>query len=822
MASYVVYKFGGSSVATPERMRHVMHLIREMPPHTRRVVVISALGGVTDMLLQMIDEALQRSERYVSLLNEVHRRHEAMVKALVPEEEREVLQLELDRRFHALRELLDGVFLLRECTPRSRDAIISMGERLSVPILAAALRGEGLPARALDASTFIRTDDQFGQARVDFETTEALIRQTFEEIPVEEIAVVTGFIGATKEGVLTTLGRSGSDYTATLVGAALEAREVVIWTDVPGVLSADPRLVPSAFPLRKINYSEAAEMAYFGAKVLHAHTMKPVQMRGIPLVTKSTFHPKDPGTLISRETEHLPGHVKAITSIRGMALVTLEGPGMAGVPGIAVRALDAIARRGINVVLVSQASSEQNLCFAIEERAAALARKVLEEEFELERLRGDITGVQVQRRMAIVAAVGENMRMRPGIAGKMFATLGRAGINVVAIAQGSSERNISAVIEEEAVKPAVNALHEVFPRARMPVHVVLVGLGKVGRAFLRQLRRQAAQLEDTRQIHLRLAAVATSRRMYWHPEASLLEEENVLEKLEEQGEPTNLDVLTRHLRDMRVERMLVVDATASEEVARWYVNWLSTRIGVVAANKRANTLELAYYQKLKALARQAPYYYETNVGAGLPIISTLQDLIATGDTIRRIEGVFSGTLAYILHGLREGKTFSEAVRHAHEQGLTEPDPREDLSGEDVARKVLILAREMGLSVERDDVEVTPLLSEEWKELSEAAFWEELPRRDGGWKAQVREARREGEGWQYVGRVDPEQGIQVGLERLPLTHPLSQLQGVENIVMITTDRYAEHPLIVRGPGAGVEVTAAGLFADLLRAATSWCF
>ncbi len=819
MASYVVYKFGGSSVATPERMRHVMSLIRAMPPHARKVVVISALGGVTDTLLGMIDKALKRSDAYISLLEDMQARHEHMAEALVPALEREALQRIFEQRFHALRELLDGVFLLRECTPRSRDAIISTGERLSVPILAAALRGLGLPARMLDATTLIRTDDQFGHARVDFDVTETLIRQAFQAIPPEEIAVVTGFIGATEEGVITTLGRSGSDYTATILGAALEAEKVVIWTDVPGVLSADPRLVSSAFPLRKINYFEAAEMAYFGAKVLHAHTMKPVQMRGIPLITKSTFQPEDPGTIISEDTEHLPGHVKAITSIRNMALVTLEGPGIAGIPGIAVRALDAIARGGINVVLVSQASSEQNLCFAIENRAATRARRALEQAFELERLRGDITGVQVQRNMAIIAAVGENMRMRPGIAGKMFATLGRAGINVVAIAQGSSERNISAVIEEEAVGPAVRALHEVFPRARTPVHLAIIGLGKVGRALLRQLQRQAPRLEDEQGIHLRLVAVATSRKMYWSPQASLLEDAELEKKLEQAGETYDLEVLTRRLQDMHVERLLIVDATASEEVARHYATWLAAHMGVVAANKRANALEMAYYQRLKTLAREVPYYYETNVGAGLPVISTLRELLATGDTVRRIEGVFSGTLAYLFDQLRKGSSFSEAVRSAYAQGLTEPDPREDLSGADVVRKVVILAREIGLPVEIADVEVTHLLPESWKQLSKEAFWERLPERDAYWRERVEEAARAGEMWQYVGRVDREQGVTVGLERIPLSHPLAGLRGTENIVSITTDRYAELPLIVRGPGAGVEVTAAGLFADLLRAATS---
>jgi len=532
------------------------------------------------------------------------------------------------------------------------------------------------------------------------------------------------------------------------------------------VLSADPRLVPEAFPLRHINYQEAAEMAYFGAKVLHAHTMQPLIEKEIPLITRNTFQPEDPGTLISAHTDHLPGHVKAITSMRQMALLT-------------ARALQAVARQDISVIMVSQASSEQNLCFVVHESDSQRACQALEEAFELERLRGDITNIQIQPEVAIIAAVGENMRMRPGISGKMFSTLGKARINVIAIAQGSSERNISAVIEGAQVKRAVQALHHAFPGSRKPIHVALLGTGTVGRQLLHMFQEQKTAL--LRQgIALNLVGIANSRKMLLSRDHAPIPFSEALDRLASEGQLSSLETLTQYLQASHLEHLVLIDATASLQVAQQYATWLASGIAIVAANKHANTQPLTYYQALQELAQQTPFRYETNVGAGLPVIAALQQLIQTGDSPIRIEAVASGTLAYLFNQMRQGIPFSTALKEAHHAGYTEPDPREDLSGEDVARKMIILAREAGLPVERKHIRVEPLLPASFSQLSLPAFWEELPSLDPYWQEQITHAQHHNQVLTYIGEIDfSTQQISVGLQQVPLQHPIAHLKGTEN-------------------------------------------
>ncbi|HIL57939.1 MAG TPA: bifunctional aspartate kinase/homoserine dehydrogenase I, partial [Rhodothermales bacterium] len=635
-------------------------------------------------------------------------------------------------------------------------------------------------------------------------------------LPEGQIAVVTGFIGSTADGVVTTLGRSGSDYTATILAGALGARACVIWTDVAGVFTADPRLVPEARPLARLSYREAAEMAYFGAKVLHPRTMLPAERHGIPLVIKSTLEPEAPGTLISSDTDALDLRVKAISTVRGVAVVTLEGAGIQAVVGVSARLFGALSGAGINVRMVSQASSEQSICVVVDSADADPAVDVLRQSFAAELARGDVREISALPHCAVLSAVGEGMRHQPGLAGRLFATLGRAGVNVLVIAQGASETNISTVVAEADVPAALAALHEAFPLRRNRVHVVLIGTGTVGRRLLAFLAEHAPILLREHRIHLRLVGITNSRRMVWDPEG--IAPETALDRLDASDTPADLDELDRQLAASGMERRLVVDATASESVARRYVGWLDSGVGVVTPNKRANTLDMAYYRRLREAAdrREVSYRYETTVMAGLPVVFTVRDLLRSGDQIERIEGVFSGTLAYLFNRLAEGAAFSEAVRDAKAQGLTEPDPRDDLTGEDVARKLLILARESGRDVERADVTVESLVPAALADVTVEQFMDALPTLDDAWRQRVADAEAQGGRLAFVGSIDGD-GLRVSAQVVPLDSPFAASRGTDNVILIRSARYHDTPLVVQGPGAGPDVTAAGLLADLVNAA-----
>ncbi|HLA64918.1 MAG TPA: bifunctional aspartate kinase/homoserine dehydrogenase I [Rhodothermales bacterium] len=812
-----VEKFGGTSVATAERVAGLVRLVLDQPEKVRHVVVVSALGGVTDALVGMLDAALARSGAHRDGLDRLRARHEAMLGVLARPDEREPVGAVLDARFDALAELLDGVYLLRECTPRTRDAVLGVGERLAAPLVAAAFRTAGADVVALEADGFIRTDETFGNAAVDFPATDRLVRAALGSLPERRIAVVTGFIGSTPAGVATTLGRSGSDYTATILAGALDAARCTIWTDVAGVFSADPRLVPEAVPIPRLSYREAAELAYFGAQVLHPRTMLPVERKGIPLLIKSTMEPAAPGTLVSAETESVDLRVKAVSSIPDVAVVMLEGAGMLAVPGTAARAFGALAERGVNVRMVSQASSEQSICLVVDAADAASAESALRGAFATALARGDLRDIYTVPDCAVVSAVGDGMRHQPGLAGRLFATLGRAGVNVLAIAQGAAETNISAVVAAADVRAAVGALHEAFPLRRRRVHVAIAGTGTVSKKLLEILAAYAPVLLAEHGIHLRLVGLANSRRMRWAPDGMGLA--TAQEELEADGEPADLDTFLQNLRGRGLERRLFIDATASPDVARRYVELLEDGVGVVTPNKQANTLDMAYYRRLRAAARrrEVSYHYETTVMAGLPVVFTIRDLLRSGDRVERIEGVFSGTLAFVFSRLSEGVLFSRAVQEAMEKGYTEPDPRDDLAGEDVARKVLILAREAGWEVERSDVTVESLVPEELRDVPRDAFLDRLPELDEAWAARIAAAAADGHRLYYVGRIGAD-GLSVGVHAAPPGPPFGGgPRGTDNVVIIHSLRYHEAPLIVQGPGAGPDVTAAGLLADLVKAA-----
>ena len=811
-----VHKFGGTSVQTADRISRAVDLVLHDENEGLKVVVVSALGGVTDQLIAAVDEALARSGKHNEILERLWERHNQALDELVPLEERDQIAEELEARWTDLGELLDGVYLLRECTSRTRDAVIGMGERLSTPLTAGAFRSAGYDAVAIDARSIIRTDASFGEANVIFDETTALIQEAFEKIPDTSIAVVTGFIASTVRGVATTLGRSGSDYTATILGGALKAEQVIIWTDVDGVLSADPRLVPDAFALPQLSYREAAELAYFGAKVLHPRTMRPLLRHRIPLRIKNTLNPDAPGTLISEKTTTMEGHVKAITAIRDVAVVMLEGTGLVGIPGISARALSALAAEKINVLMISQASSEQSLCCVVPIASADNSAVALGHAFDLELTRGDVANIYTIEGCAVVSSVGDNMRERPGLAGRMFATLGRSGVNVLAIAQGAAETNISAVVREDDARQAVHALHDEFALVRHRVHVFMIGAGVVGQAFLRMLADQQETLLERLNLNIHLVGVANTSKMAWNLEGISFDE--AIRTLNDSDRQGGLEAILTHLKEAKLNRLMVIDATASDEVAHHYPDLLERSIAIITPNKRANTKDQAFYERLQRAAhrQQVPYLYETTVGAGLPVISTLRDLIRSGDKIHRIEGVLSGTLAYIFNGMAGGQKFSDAVRAARSKGFTEPDPRDDLKGEDVGRKLLILAREIGLSVERDDVAVESLVPAHLFDVSVADFMEQIDELDAEWGERMAAARKEGGRLQYIGLIE-EGRLSVRTRWIGPDAPFSHLKGTDNMVVYTTDRYDEFPLVIQGPGAGPVVTAAGILADLIKAA-----
>ena len=826
-----VYKFGGTSVKDAGRIQRVVELVLAEDAGLRRVVVTSALGGVTDRLLAAIDEALARTGRHRAIVEEVRQRHLAVVEQAVPPAEQDGLRASTEALLLTLSELLDGVSLLRECSPRAKDAIGGMGERLSAPLLAAAFRAAGAEAVAVDAGPLVRTDDRFGEATVDFGVTDRLVRAYFDSVPVAAVAVVTGFVGSTSRGVSTTLGRSGSDYTATIFAGALRAQRCVIWTDVDGVLSADPRLVPEAAPLAHLNYREAAELAYFGAKVLHPRTMRPLVEQRIPLVIKNTLNPSAAGTRITGDVSASEAAVRGVTAVRGVSLVTLEGTDFVGVVGVVARAVGALADAGVDVLMTSQASSEEAVSMVVRSAQGETARHALERAFADVITRGDARVVFLDA-CAIVTAVGDGMRARPGIAGRLFEALGFEDVSVEMIAQSALQNSISAVVEDRHARAALRAMHEAFHPNRERVRVAVVGAtGGVGRALVRMVREHAQRLHARTDLRLDLVALASSSRMAYDPNGLPPGSLGRLAAARtragarcgsgagdpadgDAGEPLDLALLVQRLKDLPYRRIVFVDATASDAVAAVYPELLEAGIAVVTPNKRANTGPLAVYQQLQALAKETPFLYETTVGASLPVLSTLRDLVRSGDVVRKIEGALSGTLAFVLSEVMAGMPFSAAVALARARGYTEPDPRDDLSGRDVARKLLTLAREVGHDVEPEAVEVESLVPETLHGGSVDDFLAALPAYDALWADRVA-ALPPGHRLGYVGTLEGER-LHVGLRTSAPDSPLGVLRSTDSLVAFTTERY-ERPVVVMGPGAGPEVTAAGVLADIAHAA-----
>jgi aspartokinase/homoserine dehydrogenase 1 len=816
MDKWTVHKFGGSSVADAGCFRRVAEII-EASHNPREAVVLSACRGVTDGLLGLVQLAERRDGDFTIALDALHQRHVALAAELVSPAAQAVYRAELDRDVLDIAGMLQTVRLIRSAPDSVRDVIAGYGEiwstRLFAPFLRERARSPG-EVRWIDARQVVVVDwGPLGPA-VQWSASEQNLRALVAEDFVGRL-VVTGFIASTRAGIQTTLGRNGSDFSGSIFGALLHAREIHIWTDVDGVLSADPRLVPDAQVIDQLSYNEAMELAYFGAKVIHPQTMEPAVARDIPIYIRNTFAPSKRGTLIcAHPTSVLK--VKGITTIDPVALVNLEGAGMIGVPGTAHRLFGALRDAGISVILISQGSSEHSICFAIPEAQAVRAEDVVRRAFDTELRDGQIQSVDVGLGLSILAVVGDGMAGAHGIAAQVFASLGRAAVNVRAIAQGASERNISVVVDGKSGAKALRAVHAGFYLSPNTLSIGLIGPGTVGRVLLEQIAGQVERLRS-RGVDLRVRAVATSKLM-------LLEETEVdllhwPAALAARGVALDLDKFVQHVQSDYIPHNVIIDCTASAEVAVHYRNWLARGLHVVTPNKKANSGPLPYYREIQEarLSAGSHYLYEATVGAGLPIIQTLRDLRETGDEITSIEGIFSGTLAYLFNVFDGREPFSSIVRAAKQKGYTEPDPRDDLSGVDVARKLIILAREMGLTLELADVQVEGLVPEALRGCGIEEFMRRLPEFDGTMAGTLAAARAEGQVLRYLGRIDSLGRATVGLTRLDAKHAFGNIALTDNIVRFATRRYCDNPLIVQGPGAGPEVTAGGVFSDLLRLA-----
>ena len=809
-----VLKFGGSSLATPQRIRSVTEIVVAAARSERVVVVVSALQGVTDQLLGAARLAERGDEAWTQHHRALVRRHIDATQRLCASRGNAVLKHRLTLMLDELHDVLRGIHLLRHAPPRALDHVASFGERLSSELVAAHL-DRFHRAIAVDARELVVTDDHFTQAAVQFEATNRRIRARLKALLRPSrgpIPVVTGFIGATSDGRTSTIGRNGSDYSAALFGAALAASAIEIWTDVDGILSADPSAVPGAFVIERLSYEEAMELSYFGAKVLHSAAIAPAVARRIPLLIKNTLNPSAPGTLVSARAETSPPVAKGITSIDDMALLTLRGLGMVGVPGTAQRLFGSLASHDVSVTLISQASSEHTICFAIRNADRSVARAAIAHEFRYEFQHGATTLDEAPDH-SIAAIVGEGMKGTPGVAGRVFEALGRNNVSIAAIAQGASERNISFVVPTASKVRALRAIHEAFFEPRRKLMLVVVGVGNIGAALLRQIEQQRRYLLD-RGFDVRVGALANSRGCLMNPEG--IDLKHWRERLKASRRPLTPAQLARAVEAFEWTHAALVDCTASADVVDAYPDFVRAQLHIVTPNKQANVLPMKRYQALTRLLleRHRHFLYEANVGAGLPIISTLKDLVASGDTVTRIEGIFSGTLSYLFNAGPE-LPFSARVKSAHQLGYTEPDPREDLSGRDVARKLLVLARLTGLELELKDIAVEDLVPTPLRKGPRAdRFFTDLARFDAGMAASHDRARKRGKVLRYVGVLSGGRAS-AGLAEYPVDHPLALGRGSDNIIAFTSHRYARTPLVIQGPGAGADVTAMGVFSDLLK-------
>ncbi|MDR1901083.1 MAG: bifunctional aspartate kinase/homoserine dehydrogenase I [Treponema sp.] len=818
----LVCKFGGTSVGKPEAIEQILKILKDND-HKDRVgaVVVSALSGLTDTLIDITRKAAVNERSYSGIVDALEERHLMIAGYFLNKTEKEHTETVLKGIFLQLRQLLEGIASLQELSPRTLDRVMGFGEMLSSVLLADIFTAKGLPATALDARDLVKTDDNYGKAQFLKEETYSNIREFFNARREKPLYVVTGFIGSTVHGETATLGRGGSDLSAAIFGAALGAETVEIWSDVDGILTADPRLVKNAFLIENISYIEAMELSHFGAKVLYPPTIRPSLEQGIPIWIRNTFKPLGKGTMITEEPVSGGFPVLGISSTNHVALVRIQGSGMVGVAGFSSRLFGALAQKRINIILITQSSSEYSICFAVLPSDIENAGLAIQEQFAQEIEAGVIDAPVVEQDFSIIAVVGSRMKSTPGISGKFFHALGRNGVNIVAIAQGSSELNISAVIARQDEEKALNAVHEAFFLSTVrSVNLFLIGIGLIGGTLVDQLAVHQEILADQHHVRINLAGAANSRNMIFRREG--LDPKTVRSRLREGGEgilPFDLQTFIEKMKAFNLPNTAFCDCTASRDVADQYAGIIQSAIPIITPNKLANSGSFAYYKTLTGYSKDSgiPYLYETTVCAGLPVISTLRDLHLSGDRVRRIEAVLSGTLSFIFNNFDGSKPFSALVREAKAKGYTEPDPRDDLNAMDAARKALILARECGMSLEFDAVAIEPILPAACFEAAGVdAFFAELEKHDAGFESRRREAEAQGNALRYVAVIE-DGSARISLRTEGPGSPFLSLKDADNIVVITSDRYSVLPMVIKGPGAGAQVTAGGVFADIVRIA-----
>ena len=807
-----VLKFGGSSVGSVNSILSVKKIVEAVEEPV--IVVVSALGGITDKLISTSQMAANGDSAYEKEYRDIVNRHIEMVYTVIPAgEARSLLLDQVNELLSELKDIFQGIYLIRDLSSKTSSAIVSYGERLSSIIVANLIEG----AVWHDARLFIKTEKKHARHILDSDLTNELVREAFKELP--KVSVVPGFISTDKNsGEVTNLGRGGSDYTASIIASALEAEVLEIWTDVDGFMTADPRVISNAYVINELSYIEAMELCNFGAKVIYPPTIYPACHSNIPIRVRNTFNPEAPGTIIKQNVSHATSKpIQGISSIDRASLITVTGLGMVGVIGVNYRIFKALAQNGISVFMVAQASSENSTSIGVRTQDADLACEVLNGEFAKEIEMGEISPVCAENNLATIAIVGENMKRTPGIAGKLFGTLGRNGISVKACAQGASETNISFVVEEKSLKKSLNVIHDSFFLSEYQVlNLFICGTGTVGDSLLQQLASQQQKLMQERGLKLNVVGIANGHQALFDRDG--LDLSNYRALLDEKGTASSPEIIRNEVIGMNIFNSVFVDCTANADVASLYKDLLNNNVSVIAANKIAASSSYADYTELKQIARNrgVKYLFETNVGAGLPIIKTINDLIASGDKILKIEAVVSGTLNFIFNKISADVPFSETIRMAKEEGYSEPDPRIDLSGKDVIRKLVILAREAGYVLEQEDVEKNLFVPDEFFEGSLDDFWKNIPSLDADFEARRKVLEAENKHWKFVAKLEDGKGS-VSLQEVSRSHPFYGLEGSNNIVLLTTERYKEYPMMIQGYGAGASVTAAGVFADIISVA-----
>ena len=805
-----VMKFGGTSVGSAESILRVKSIVEKQTEPV--IVVVSALGGITDKLIRTSQMAVEGDALYQKSFDEIKQRHDEMIDAVIPTgEKRNELQTKVDGLLEELRSIYQGVYLIRDLSPKTQAAIVSYGERISCQIVATLIDG----AECFDSREFIKTEFKAGKNRLVKELTNKLVCQNWQKLP--QTSIVGGFISTDVESAeVTNLGRGGSDYTASIIAAALNASVLEIWTDVDGFMTADPRVISSAYVIPELSYIEAMELSNFGAKVVYPPTIYPVCIKHIPILIKNTFNPDAPGSIIKDEVQDDSRSIKGISSIKGTTLITVSGLSMVGVIGVNRRIFTCLADNGISVFMVSQASSENSTSIGVQDEDADEACRVLDLEFQKEIEDGSMFPMLAEKGLATVAIVGENMKHTPGIAGKLFGTLGRSGISVIACAQGASETNISFVINQNFLRKALNVIHDSFFLSEYQVlNLFICGVGTVGGSLLEQIHHQQEKLMRELRLKLNVVGIASSNKAIFTREGIDL---NTYRKQLAEAPQSDIFRLRDEIIGMNIFNSVFIDCTASAEVAGLYADFLEHNINVVAANKIAASSDYANYRRLKQIAqkRGVKFLFETNVGAGLPIIRTINDLHNSGDKILRIEAVLSGTLNFIFNTISKDIPFSETVRMAKEEGYSEPDPRIDLSGKDVIRKLVILAREAGYEISQEGVEAKLFIPQSFFDGTIDEFWKNLPSLDADFEERRKELEKDNKVWRFVAKLENGKAS-VSLQEFESNHSFYVLEGSNNIVLLTTERYREYPMLIQGYGAGASVTAAGVFADIMSLA-----